>query len=123
MPTFRKRPLLVTAERTFEEIDVETSIGVIRAEPGDWIITGAYGEKYPCKPDVFALAYEPSPDTVSPEVRSEWITFIKSISKLGLMRYFGEDDTELAKQLEKLWGDLSDTERSLAATYYWAAYV
>lgn len=26
--------------------------------PGDWIITGIVGEKYPCKPDVFAKTYE-----------------------------------------------------------------
>lgn len=28
--------------------------------PGDWIITGIKGEKYPCKPDVFEIAYEPA---------------------------------------------------------------
>jgi len=28
--------------------------------PGDWIITGVKGEKYPCKPDVFALTYDPA---------------------------------------------------------------
>lgn len=27
--------------------------------PGDWIITGVQGELYACKPDVFALTYEP----------------------------------------------------------------
>lgn len=27
--------------------------------PGDWIITGVKGERYPCKPDVFARTYEP----------------------------------------------------------------
>jgi hypothetical protein len=27
---------------------------------GDWIITGVKGEHYPCKPDVFALTYEPA---------------------------------------------------------------
>lgn len=27
--------------------------------PGDWIITGTKGERYPCKPDVFAEKYEP----------------------------------------------------------------
>jgi len=27
--------------------------------PGDWIITGVKGERYPCKPDVFAATYEP----------------------------------------------------------------
>jgi len=26
--------------------------------PGDWIITGVKGERYPCKPDIFAAAYE-----------------------------------------------------------------
>jgi hypothetical protein len=28
--------------------------------PGDWIITGVQGEKYACKPDVFAMTYEPA---------------------------------------------------------------
>ena len=27
--------------------------------PGDWVITGVKGERYPCKPDVFARTYEP----------------------------------------------------------------
>ena len=26
--------------------------------PGDWIITGVSGEKYPCKPDIFAATYD-----------------------------------------------------------------
>lgn len=26
--------------------------------PGDWIITGVNGERYPCKPAIFALTYE-----------------------------------------------------------------
>ena len=26
--------------------------------PGDWIITGVKGERYPCKPDIFAMTYE-----------------------------------------------------------------
>ena len=28
--------------------------------PRDWIITGVQGENYPCKPDIFALTYEPA---------------------------------------------------------------
>lgn len=28
--------------------------------PGDWIITGVQGERYPCKPDIFAATYEPA---------------------------------------------------------------
>jgi hypothetical protein len=27
--------------------------------PGDWIITGVQGERYPCKPDIFAATYDP----------------------------------------------------------------
>lgn len=28
--------------------------------PGDYIITGVKGERYPCKPDIFELTYEPA---------------------------------------------------------------
>lgn len=38
---------------------VETKEGKHMASPGDWIITGVQGEKYPCKPDIFAATYEP----------------------------------------------------------------
>jgi hypothetical protein len=26
--------------------------------PGDWVITGVKGERYPCKPDIFTATYE-----------------------------------------------------------------
>lgn len=29
------------------------------ASPGDFIIRGVKGELYPCKPDIFAMTYEP----------------------------------------------------------------
>jgi len=38
---------------------VVTLEGPMRVSPGDWIITGVKGEKYPCKPDIFAATYEP----------------------------------------------------------------
>lgn len=31
-----------------------------RVCPGDWIITGVKGERYPCKPDIFMATYEPA---------------------------------------------------------------
>jgi len=37
---------------------VETKEGKNVASPGDWIITGVQGEKYPCKPDIFEQTYE-----------------------------------------------------------------
>lgn len=39
---------------------IETLEGRMEAKPGDWIITGIKGERYPCKPDVFAASYEPA---------------------------------------------------------------
>lgn len=30
--------------------------------PGDWVITGVQGERYPCKPDIFGATYEPVTD-------------------------------------------------------------
>jgi hypothetical protein len=37
---------------------IPTLEGIMRADPGDWIITGVKGEKYPCKPDIFGMTYE-----------------------------------------------------------------
>lgn len=28
--------------------------------PGDWVITGVQGERYPCKPEIFEETYEPA---------------------------------------------------------------
>ena len=38
---------------------IDTLEGTHRANQGDWIIQGVKGELYPCKPDIFALTYEP----------------------------------------------------------------
>lgn len=38
---------------------IKTLEGIMRADPGDWIIRGVKGEIYPCKPDIFAATYDP----------------------------------------------------------------
>lgn len=38
---------------------VDTLEGKLHVSRGDWIITGVQGERYPCKPDIFAATYEP----------------------------------------------------------------
>ena len=38
---------------------VPTLEGAMRVSLNDWIIKGVKGEFYPCKPDIFALTYEP----------------------------------------------------------------
>jgi hypothetical protein len=37
---------------------IKTLEGAMNVEIGDWIITGVKGEKYPCKPDIFAETYD-----------------------------------------------------------------
>lgn len=75
---YRRRPLVFEAEQWFPDrqiLGVETRCdthayidqgvahihtleGPMIVSSGDWIITGSHGEKYPCKPDVFAATYE-----------------------------------------------------------------
>lgn len=37
---------------------IRTPEGWHVVQHGDWIITGVKGERYPCKPDIFAATYE-----------------------------------------------------------------
>lgn len=84
---FRKRPVEVRAERFLPDPrdvgwprrwpegvveDTHSATGyaidtlegrALEVAPGDWIITGVKGERYPCKPDVFEATYEPVEDT------------------------------------------------------------
>lgn len=56
---FRKRPVVIDAVVTDVPVEIHTPEGTLIAQPGDWIITGVKGERYPCKPDIFAETYEP----------------------------------------------------------------
>jgi len=38
---------------------IQTLEGNMNVSEGDWIIKGVNGEFYPCKPDIFAMTYEP----------------------------------------------------------------
>jgi len=85
---YRKKPVVIEAEQWFPEKEIEdvlwdetvmcsassergiehtravvqpyiqTLEGKMYVSPGDWIITGVKGEKYPCKPDIFEATYE-----------------------------------------------------------------
>jgi hypothetical protein len=75
---FRKKPVVIEAEQWFpresdrdnlglrigvfflsmDEGRIDTLEGPHKVTPGDWIITGIKGEKYPCKPDIFEATYE-----------------------------------------------------------------
>lgn len=78
---FRKRPVIIKAVQITDEwfdgphpnplhpigiwvdpvlrrVDIQTLEGTMIGRKGDWIITGVKGERYPCKPDIFAATYE-----------------------------------------------------------------
>ena len=84
---YRKKPVVVEAEQWVENGDqlvssyrnpydtghrhcnhcnhvmldhgwIDTLQGGHTVCPGDWIITGVKGERYPCKPDIFEAPYE-----------------------------------------------------------------
>lgn len=40
-------------------LEIRTREGVMRADPGDWIICGVQGEFYPIKDSIFRETYEP----------------------------------------------------------------
>lgn len=56
---YRKKPIIIEAYRTDKEQVIHTLEGDMKADVGDYIITGVKGEQYPCKPDVFEKTYEP----------------------------------------------------------------
>ena len=56
---YRKRPVVIEAVQATAVGEIDTLEGVMSYQPGDWIITGVKGEKYPCKDDSFRATYEP----------------------------------------------------------------
>lgn len=93
MTKFRKKPVVIDAEQfdidqdrpypagveqryldgepskggpgTRVEFFIRTLEGEHIVSQGDWIITGVKGERYPCKPDIFAMTYEPVEEPVA----------------------------------------------------------
>lgn len=59
MPKFRKRPVVVEAVQLTERTEIPTLEGTMTGNPGDWLITGVKGERYPCRDDIFRATYEP----------------------------------------------------------------
>lgn len=78
MAKYRKKPVVIEAVQWFNLGDHSavfaderspTGFAVHTLEhteiahevtPGDWIITGVAGETYPCKPEIFAVTYDPA---------------------------------------------------------------
>ena len=60
---YRKKPVTVEVYQTDKELVIHTLEGDMKANVGDYIITGVNGEQYPCKPDIFEKTYEPVTNT------------------------------------------------------------
>ncbi len=56
---YQKKPVVIDAYRTDVQERIETLEGVTFARPGDWIITGVKGERYPCRHEIFEMTYIP----------------------------------------------------------------
>jgi hypothetical protein len=85
MPRFRKRPVVIEATQwrpgteiegveirrtgAYETAHIETLEGLMAVSDGDWVITGVNGERYPCKPDIFAKTYLPADEPSEDDAR------------------------------------------------------
>ena len=59
MARFRKLPVIIDAVRIRSRVTIDTREGTLRGYPGEWLIIGVAGEKYPCADDIFRATYEP----------------------------------------------------------------
>lgn len=66
MAKFRKKPIEVEAFRLVDQEVIETLEGTMIGNPGDWLITGVAGERYPCKHEIFMQTYEPADNCKCP---------------------------------------------------------
>ena len=60
-PEYKKivhKPNQLVAYKTKEEQYLVTLNGIVKTNPGDWIITGVNGEQYPCDPEIFKQLYD-----------------------------------------------------------------
>lgn len=55
---FRKKPVVISAAQMDVPFEVETLEGVMKGNPGDWLIKGIRGELYPCRDNIFRMMYE-----------------------------------------------------------------
>ncbi len=87
---FRKKPVIIEAMQWLGFSDGPHDLGIVphrdrsrngwidtlegghAVTPGDWIITGVKGEKYPCKPDIFEATYERDEMKTSVRIGQLW---------------------------------------------------
>ena len=124
---FRKKPIVVEAEQFTENhlpegcsgneqslcCFINTLEGVMKADLGDWIITGIKGEKYPCKPDIFKMTYEKVKKAPEMKIYVVVMTHISGIDKVELFTTESDAKKFLDKSVGSFYGTIYKRELHL----------
>lgn len=76
-----------------------------RVCPGDWIITGVKGERYPCKPDIFAATYDPADAILAPSAWQPIETAPKDGTRVSLCSHSGNVASGYWEHYTTSWWD------------------
>lgn len=112
----KQTPLIDTAY-------IETIEGKLHVSPGDWIITGVRGERYPCKPDIFARTYEPADaESEAARIRREEVEPLLQALRDLYEQVESLDDVQFTRDIdphkaETNWNDAVLRARALLARY------
>ena len=140
MARYVKNPIEIEAYKTDKEMIIHTLEGDMKANIGDYIITGIKGEQYPCKPDISEATYEISTIDVVPksdfdklkddnkflqdrrfkelsevraEVAREIFEEIESMGINGIIYTFSSNFAELKKKYDRCGNIIENTHPDL----------
>jgi hypothetical protein len=54
----KKKPIPVRCIQINEPFEVETLEGIMKGQPGDWLMVGINGEMYPIADEIFKKTYD-----------------------------------------------------------------
>lgn len=54
----KKKPIAINVFQINEAFEVETLEGIMKGQPGDWLVVGVNGEMYPIADDIFKKTYD-----------------------------------------------------------------
>lgn len=105
-----------------ESLEIQTLEGVMRADPGDWIIKGVNGEFYPCKPDIFAKTYHDAKQKSGAEMLRELLGHVEDGSNICVT--ISQDDATKTFHMtgvdcgEVRWTEYGETFEEVVALAY-----
>ena len=106
MKKYRKKPVVVEAYQTDKELIIHTLEGDMKANVGDYIITGVNGEQYPCKPDIFEKTYEEVEEKVEENIDICDIVYNEFLKISCMMRDATKEEQEkVNKYIESISAD------------------